>query len=111
MRRESASSSSTRCLSSYPVNLPTTIAPYYVVEDGVTQGMKFSRQVKNIAAQEPFADLQDRLVGLAEITERIALERRSVMVRLSRTQQHLRVLLIHTSIPGAAACRPVFHSG
>lgn len=49
--------------------------------DGVTQGVKFSTQIKTIAAQEPFADLQDRLVGLSEITERIALERRNIMVR------------------------------
>ncbi|CAM9554113.1 unnamed protein product, partial [Choristocarpus tenellus] len=47
--------------------------------DGVNQGMKFSAQVKNVAAQEPFADLQDRLVALSEITERIALERKGIM--------------------------------
>lgn len=50
--------------------------------DGVVHGMKFSTQIKTIAAQEPFADLQDRLVGLAEITERIALERKNIMVRV-----------------------------
>lgn len=48
--------------------------------DGVKHGINFSAIVKNIAAQEPFPDLQDRLVGFAEITERIALERKSIMV-------------------------------
>ena len=33
-----------------------------------------------IAAKEPFAYLQDRLVGLAGIMENIALEKKSVMV-------------------------------
>lgn len=42
--------------------------------------MKFSTQVKDIAAQEPFADLQDRLVGLADVTEKVALERKNIMV-------------------------------
>lgn len=49
--------------------------------DGVKHGIDFSAKIKNIAAQEPFPDLQDRLVGIAEITERIALERKSIMVR------------------------------
>lgn len=44
-------------------------------------GINFSSKIKTIAAQEPFADLQDRLVGLAEITERISLERKNIMVR------------------------------
>ncbi|CAM9311391.1 unnamed protein product, partial [Discosporangium mesarthrocarpum] len=55
-------------------------------KDGVNQGMKFSAQVKNVAAQEPFADLQDRLVALSEITQRIALERRSIMCDRAETQ-------------------------
>lgn len=59
--------------------------------DGVTQGMKFSSQVKNIAAQEPFADLQDRLVGLADITEKIALERKSIMVSPVANSSRLQV--------------------
>ncbi|CAM9196235.1 unnamed protein product, partial [Sphacelaria rigidula] len=46
---------------------------------GVSHGVKFSAQVKTIAAQEPFPELQDRLVGLSEITERIALERKNIM--------------------------------
>lgn len=59
---------------SFPTAIPLHVA------DGVTRGIKFSANIKNIAAQEPFADLQDRLVGLAEITERVALERKSIMV-------------------------------
>lgn len=50
--------------------------------DGVKHGVNFSAKIKTIAAQEPFADLQDRLVGLAEITERISLERKNIMVRV-----------------------------
>lgn len=49
--------------------------------DGVKHGINFSAKIKTVAAQEPFADLQDRLVGLAEITERISLERKNIMVR------------------------------
>jgi two-component sensor histidine kinase len=48
--------------------------------------MKFSERVKDIAAQEPFADLQDRLVALSEITERLALERKSIMCDRAESQ-------------------------
>lgn len=61
--------------------LPRKIS-YPIPADGVTQGIKFSTEIKTIAAQEPFVDLQDRLVGLSEITERIALERKNIMVSL-----------------------------
>lgn len=58
------------------------ILAYILCEaDGVKHGISFSAKIKTIAAQEPFADLQDRLVGLAEITERISLERKNIMVR------------------------------
>jgi hypothetical protein len=53
---------------------------------GVEAGMKFSERVKDIAAQEPFADLQDRLVALSEITERLALERKSIMCDRAESQ-------------------------
>ncbi|CAN0195586.1 unnamed protein product, partial [Pylaiella littoralis] len=54
--------------------------------DGVKHGVNFSAKIKTIAAQEPFADLQDRLVGLAEITERIALERKAIMIDRAKSQ-------------------------
>lgn len=54
---------------------------YALQADGVKHGISFSTNIKTIAAQESFADLQDRLVGLAEITERISLERKNIMVR------------------------------
>ncbi|CAM9965617.1 unnamed protein product, partial [Phaeothamnion confervicola] len=55
-------------------------------KDGVAQDMRFSARVKDVAAQEPFMDLQDRLVALAEITERIALERRIIMCERAQAQ-------------------------
>eukprot|EP00903_Cladosiphon_okamuranus_P019485 g17918.t1 len=55
-------------------------------QDGVKHGINFSAKIKTVAAQEPFADLQDRLVGLAEITERISLERKNIMIDRARTQ-------------------------
>ncbi|CAM9777001.1 unnamed protein product [Ectocarpus fasciculatus] len=54
--------------------------------DGVKHGISFSTKIKTIAAQEPFADLQDRLVGLAEITERISLERKNIMIDRAKSQ-------------------------
>ena len=47
--------------------------------------MKFSERVKEIAAQEPFADLQDRLIALGEMTEKLALERKSIMCDRAET--------------------------
>ncbi|CAN0502041.1 unnamed protein product [Ectocarpus sp. 8 AP-2014] len=54
--------------------------------DGVKHGISFSTKIKTIAAQEPFVDLQDRLVGLAEITERISLERKNIMIDRAKSQ-------------------------
>lgn len=65
--------------------------------DGVAQGMEFSSKIKNIAAQEPFADLQDRLVGLAGIMENIAIERKSVMASEKRAFVMLTTSLIISS--------------
>ncbi len=62
--------------------------------DGVKHGINFSAKVKTIAAQEPFADLQDRLVGLAEISERISLERKTIMVRRERGRGRLRMTIL-----------------
>ncbi|CAM9917718.1 unnamed protein product [Scytosiphon promiscuus] len=55
-------------------------------QDGVKHGISFSAKIKTIAAQEPFADLQDRLVGLAEVTERVSLERRNIMIDRAKSQ-------------------------
>ncbi|CAM9464292.1 unnamed protein product, partial [Chrysoparadoxa australica] len=55
-------------------------------KDGVEARLKFSDRVKDVAAQEPFADLQDRLIALSETSERVALERQAIMVSRAQTQ-------------------------
>ncbi len=46
---------------------------------GVSSSLGFTERLRVVAAQEPFADLQDRMVGLAEFTEKVLEERRRVM--------------------------------
>jgi hypothetical protein len=55
----------------------TTIVQQH--KEGVEAEMKFSERLKDVAAQEPFADLQDRLVALSEFTERRSIERKRIM--------------------------------
>ncbi|CAM9273788.1 unnamed protein product, partial [Laminaria digitata] len=70
--------------------------------DGVKHGIDFSAKIKNIAAQEPFPDLQDRLVGIAEITERIALERKSIMYDRATSQVLGKLEQIKTTVVAPA---------
>ncbi len=46
---------------------------------GVSSSLGFTERLRVVAAQEPFADLQDRMVGLAEFTEKVCEERQRVM--------------------------------
>ncbi len=72
---------------------------------GVSSSLGFTERLRVVAAQEPFADLQDRMVGLAEFTEKMCEERRSVMCerakanivnKLDEGEEEFSRLVLHT---------------
>ncbi|KAG5193028.1 hypothetical protein JKP88DRAFT_346396 [Tribonema minus] len=76
-------------------HLTTMVAQH---KAGVDVGMKFSERVKDVAAQEPFADLQDRLVALSEVTERIALERKGALCDRAEQQVLAKLTEVQTRV-------------